>query len=134
VVAGRQPACTEACPTKATIFGDRDELLAEARSRIAAKPDFYLHEIVGEREAGGTSVLYISNVNLSFLNEGRTIGSAPLPATTKVAMGAVPFAFTGVVALCAGVTWVIERRMKLDPTKRNDGASREPLEKEGSNE
>ncbi len=114
ITAGRQPACTEACPTKATIFGDRDELLAEARARIAAKPDAYLHEIVGEREAGGTSVLYISNVNLSFLYEGRAIGNAPLPATTKVAMGAVPFAFTGVVALCAGVSWMIERRMKLE--------------------
>jgi len=134
VTVGRQPACTEACPTKATIFGDRDQLLAEARSRIAARPDLYLHEIVGEHDAGGSSVLYISNVNLAFLTEGRAIGTQAMPSTTKVAMGAVPFAFTGVVALAAGVSWVIDRRMKLDPTGRDGGASREPLAKDGRHE
>ncbi len=58
-------------------------------------------------------MLYISNVSLAFLSEGRAIGARPLPSTTKVAMGAVPFAFTFVVALAAGVSWMIERRMKL---------------------
>ena len=36
---GKQPACVEACPTQATIFGDRDELLAEAQRRLKAEPD-----------------------------------------------------------------------------------------------
>lgn len=114
LLAGRQPACTEACPTKATIFGDRDQLLAEACRRLAEKPDVYLQEVIGEREAGGTSVLYVSRVKLGVLTDYRPIGAASLPSTTSVAMGAVPFAFTGVVALAAGVSWIIERRMKLE--------------------
>jgi hypothetical protein len=47
-------------------------------------------------------------------------------------MGAVPFTFTGVVALCAGVSWVIERRMKLQPGK-HDAGSQDHKEKEGPN-
>jgi len=120
LLAGTQPACTEACPQKATIFGDRDELLAEARRRLADKPDVYLQEIVGEHEAGGTSILYISQVNLGFLSDERVIGSQPLPARTSVAMGAVPFAFTGVVAVAAGVSWVIERRIKLQKDRSDE--------------
>ena len=110
---GQQPACTEACPTKATIFGDRDQLLAEARRRIAEQPGQYLNQVWGEREGGGTSVLYVSNTSLDFLNEGRVVGPNPLPSTTSPAMHAVPFAFTGVVAVMGGVSWIIDRRMKL---------------------
>jgi formate dehydrogenase iron-sulfur subunit len=110
--AGGQPACTEACPTKATIFGDRDDLIAEAHRRIAAAPGVYQDKVWGERDLGGTSVLYISNVDLSFLAAGSPAGSTPLPETTALAMHAVPFAFTGVVAAMAGVNWIIGRRMK----------------------
>jgi len=116
---GRQPACTEACPQKATIFGDRDALLAEAHRRIAAEPGKYLDTVWGEHEVGGTSVLYISNVDLSFLTGGRSPGTKPLPATTAVAMEAVPFAFCGVLALMAGVHWVIDRRIKVPKEEAN---------------
>ena len=110
---GRQPACTEACPTKATIFGDRDQLLAEAHRRISDNPGVYVNNVWGEHDVGGSSVLYISNVDLSFLTGGKSLGTRPLPATTSLAMEAVPFTFCGVLALMGGVHWVIERRMKL---------------------
>jgi len=110
--AGGQPACTDACPTKATIFGDRDLLLAEARRRIRENPGRYVDRVWGEHEIGGTSVLYISNVDLSFLTHGIQLGSVPVPERTRAAMHAVPFAFTGVVAVMAGLNWIIDRRMK----------------------
>ncbi len=109
--AGRQPACTEACPTKATIFGDRDQLLAEAHRRISENPGAYVHNVWGEHDVGGSSVLYISNVDLSFLTGGHSPGTKALPTTTAVAMEAVPFTFCGVLAVMAGVNWVIHRRM-----------------------
>ena len=57
-------------------------------------------------------MLSISNVDLSFLAPEHPAGSAPLPETTALAMHAVPFAFTGVVAGMAGLNWIIRRRMK----------------------
>ncbi len=56
------PACAAACPTGAIRFGTRDELLAEARRRLAAEPDKYVDHIYGEKEAGGTAWLYISAI------------------------------------------------------------------------
>jgi len=111
LLAGRQPACTEACPTKATIFGDRDDLLAEAHRRIREKPELYINHVWGENEVGGSSVLYISNVDLSFLAGGESLGATPLPSTTAKAMDAVPFAFCSVMGLMAGITWIVDRRM-----------------------
>ena len=107
---GEQPGCTQACPTKATIFGERDELLAEARRRIAAEPAEYVDRVFGEHEVGGTSVLYVSSIDLGFLHVGRDLGDAPLPATTATAMGAVPFVFVGMGVLMGGLSWIIGRR------------------------
>lgn len=109
---GGQPACTESCPTRATIFGDRDELLAEAHRRIAAAPAHYIDKVWGEHDLGGTSVISISNTDLSFLAPQHPAGSAPVPQTTALAMHSVPFAFTGVVAAMAGVNWMVQRRIK----------------------
>jgi formate dehydrogenase iron-sulfur subunit len=120
LLAGSQPACTQACPTKATIFGDRDSLLAEAHRRIGANPGAYVNTVWGEHEVGGTSVLYISNVDLSFLTGGRDLGNAPVPLETAGAMNAVPFAFTGVLALMTGINWIIGRRMKLQEEKTDE--------------
>lgn len=117
---GIQPACTQACPTKATIFGDRDSLLAEAHRRIREAPGGYLDHVWGEHEVGGTSVLYVSNVDLSFLTGQRKLDDTPVPLRTASAMNAVPFAFTGVLGLMMGVNWIIGRRMKRQSEKSDD--------------
>lgn len=57
-----EPACTEVCPTEAVVFGRRDELLEQAKGRIAARPERYIDHVYGEKEAGGTNVLYLSHV------------------------------------------------------------------------
>jgi formate dehydrogenase iron-sulfur subunit len=110
--AGQRPACTEACPTKATVFGDRGRLIEEAHRRIRERPELYWPKVWGEEEVGGTSVLYVAPVDLTAVLAGRPLEEAPLPERTRAAMQAVPFAFTGVVATMAGLRWVIERRMK----------------------
>ena len=75
------PACKEACPVNATIFGERDELIAEARRRIKNDPRKYIDHIWGEHEVGGTSVLYISDIDLGFLSYGTQTGTKSLPST-----------------------------------------------------
>ena len=110
---GKLPACVEACPTEATIFGDRDELLAEAARRLKTEPKKYLPHIYGEHEVGGTSVLYISDVNLDFLNVKNPLPKEPLPERTRPAMQAVPPVAVGMTVLSGGIYWVIERRIRL---------------------
>ncbi|MBN1212561.1 MAG: 4Fe-4S dicluster domain-containing protein [candidate division Zixibacteria bacterium] len=108
---GKQPACTEACPTQATIFGKREDLIKVAHQRIKENPDLYINKVWGEHEIGGTSVLYISDIDLGFLSYQPELGTKALPRTTAPAMNAVPFAFVGMGAVMYGINWVIKRRM-----------------------
>jgi formate dehydrogenase iron-sulfur subunit len=108
-----QPACTAACPQKATIYGKRDDLLKIAHQRIEEKPDLYIHKVFGEHEVGGTSVLYLSDIDLGFLGWKKDMGDKPLPHKTWVVLNKVPGIAVGVGAMMFGVYWVIDRRMKL---------------------
>lgn len=56
------PACCEVCPRQAVIEGPYRELLAEAKRRLAEHPDRYVPHVYGEKELGGTQVLYLSHV------------------------------------------------------------------------
>jgi len=114
VITGRAPACVEACSTEATIFGDRDELLAEAHRRIAAEPGKYIDKVWGETEVGGTSVLYISDVdlNLTDLEEGIS-SEEPMPHRTTKILHKMPIAFVGMAAVMGGVHWAVRRRQEL---------------------
>ena len=115
---GEQPACTEACPEQATIFfKDRDKLIAEAHRRIKENPGRYIDRVWGEHEVGGTSVLYLSDIDLGFLSYKPDLGTAPLPNTTALAMNSVPFAFVGMGGLMYGINWIVRRRMKLQDKK-----------------
>ena len=123
IKAGNQPACTEVCPQNATIFGDRKELLRIAHGRIKEFPDKYIHKVWGENELGGTSVLYLSDIDLGFLAYGSNLTSTPMPEKTAPAMEVVPFAFLGMGGAMLGLNWIIRRRMDLKNEKRNEGKS-----------
>ena len=108
-----QPACTAACPTKATIFGERAALLAEAHARIAAEPGRYIDRVWGEHEVGGTSVLYISDVDLSTAGWPAGLRNGSYPALTQAALSTVPWTFASVGAAAFGLSWIIDRRRRL---------------------
>jgi formate dehydrogenase iron-sulfur subunit len=128
---GKQPGCTEACPTEATIFGDRDELLEEAHHRIQAEPGRYVNKVWGRKEVGGTCVLYVSDIDLDFLHVGRDVGERPMPARTNLAMNAVPFVFVGMGALMGGLYWVIERRNQAAGQQAKDEPAPDVTEDSG---
>ncbi len=109
------PACVSACPTKATVFGSRDDLIAEARRRFAVEPGRYIQHIWGESEVGGSAVLLISDVSLDFLGwQGASaLGTDPLPERTWAALSPVPVEFAGMGVLMSGLYWIIERRRRL---------------------
>ena len=76
---GRPTACTEACPVGATICGERDELIREARKTLAGKPKEYYQKIYGIREVGGTSVLYLSAVPFEQIGLNTHVPLEPVP-------------------------------------------------------
>lgn len=55
--AGMEPACVATCTTDALQFGDRDEILAKSQKATASGGYIY-----GDKEAGGTSFIVISDV------------------------------------------------------------------------
>jgi formate dehydrogenase iron-sulfur subunit len=109
---GQIPACVEACPEKALTFGTRDAMLAEAKHRQAQNPGRYLDRIFGEREAGGASVLYLSNIPLSFLAWNNNVGDRPLPELTWNSLKKVPPTIAVMGGVMTGVYWIIGRRMR----------------------
>jgi formate dehydrogenase iron-sulfur subunit len=124
VLKGEEPGCTGACPTGATIFGERQDMLDEARSRIEAEPQKYLPKIWGEKEVGGTGVLYISNIDLDFLTYGQKLSDEPMPQLTAPAMEAVPYAFIGMGVFMTGLNWIIKRRIKAEEASRGHSPSK----------
>ncbi len=90
VADGKLPACVENCPNEALTFGSHDELLRIAHERIAQNPDDYVPKIYGEREAGGTGVLYLSKVPFEELGFRTDLGEEALPELTRNFLTAVP--------------------------------------------
>jgi formate dehydrogenase iron-sulfur subunit len=122
---GKKPGCVEVCPTEATIFGERKELLAEARRRLHAEPGRYIHRIWGEHEVGGTSVLYLADIDLGFLGWKADLGNHPLPQLTWDILTKMPAVFLGIGGLLAAVYWLGERKNKIQAETREDIGSKE---------
>ena len=128
---GKIPACVEACPYDALLFGTRDDLLVEGRRRIAANADAYLPHIYGEKEAGGTSILYLSDTSLGFLGAGGEVGEGPLPSLSWASLTKVPPVVVGMASLMGGVHWIIRRRMQLAAQAAEDAENDSAPSKEG---
>lgn len=111
LAAGKEPACTEVCPTKAVKFGKRSALLAEAKERIRQNPDKYVPKVYGENDAGGTQVLYLSAVPFENLGLPDT-GDEPLPAATVTVQRAIYRGFIAPIALYALLGGVLFRNRK----------------------
>jgi len=103
------PACVKACPADCLKFGTREDMLQEAHNRISAKPEKYVDHIYGEKEAGGTSVLYLSSVPFDKLGFPE-VSNEPYPAFSKMALHAVPPAVIAVGALLASAYSFLKRR------------------------
>ena len=74
--------------------------------------------LFGEEEVGGTSVLYISDVDLDHAGWPVDLRDAPYPELTAPAMHAVPPTFVGMGALMLGLSWVLGRRRRLEEENR----------------
>jgi len=107
---GLQTACAESCPTGATKFGDREELIKEANARIAAGGGKYVNKIFGQEDVGGTSVLYLSPVPFEQMGFDNKLGDTPMPVLTMSAMSKIPNVVTVGGVMLGGVWWITKRR------------------------
>ena len=124
VEAGLQTACAEVCPTAATKFGERDELIAEAQKRLRDEPGKYYNHIYGLNEVGGTSVLLLSSVPFEEFGYQKDLSRDPLPMLTYRVLSRIPdFVPIGGILL-GGVWWITHRREEVAADER-----REELEK-----
>jgi formate dehydrogenase iron-sulfur subunit len=110
VAKGEATACASACPTGATMFGERDALLAEARARIRDNPGKYVEHVYGEQEAGGTSVLMVSGVPFEELGLRTNLPRQPLPLLTWQVLSKVPDFVALAGAFLWGISWITRRR------------------------
>lgn len=111
---GRINACAEACPAEATLAGTREEMLSEARRRIAENPAAYYPQIYGEHEVGGTNVLVLSPVPFEQLGMRVNLGNEPLPDLTWAALAKIPKVVgMGCVGLSA-IYWITHRRQEVE--------------------
>jgi formate dehydrogenase iron-sulfur subunit len=107
-----EPACVKACPSGCLKYGERDELLAEAKQRVKNHPDRYVDHIYGEHEAGGTTMLYLASVPFEQIGFPK-VQSEAFPHLSAIALGAVPPAVVGVGAALGGAYAISKRREKV---------------------
>jgi len=119
VEAGKPTACAAVCPTGATLFGERDDLIREARARIAAEPGRYVDHIYGLEEAGGTSVLVLSSMPFGQLGFRDDLPPTALPLLTWRALSKVPDVVVLGGTLLFGIHWITRRR---DLVRRVEGS------------
>jgi formate dehydrogenase iron-sulfur subunit len=121
VQAGNPTACAEICPTGATKFGERDELIAEAQQRIRDNPGKYVEYIYGVSEVGGTSVLLLSSVPFEEFGYRADLTRDPLPMYTYRVLSRIPdFVPLGGMAL-GGIWWITHRREEVAAAEGGHG-------------
>ena len=113
VAAGGKTACAEACQFGATTFGDRDELIKEARKRIDENPGTYVNHIYGLTEAGGTSVMFISNVPFEKLGFPMNLPNEPIPQLSWRVLSQIPKYSVAAGVVFFGIHWITARRTEV---------------------
>ena len=106
----------------ATTEGPLEDLIWEARTRIRQKPGAYVDHIYGLTEAGGTSVMMISNVPFDKLGLKTNLPAEPPAMRTWQVLSNIPDFVAVWATLLYGVHWITARREDVDRTgSKNNG-------------
>ncbi|WP_448601139.1 4Fe-4S dicluster domain-containing protein [Thermoflexus hugenholtzii] len=111
---GEEPWCVRTCPAGALQCGTREEILAEARARVAALKDRYPEaQVYGETQMGGLGVIIVLPA------PPETLGLPAQPQIPPLAIwkGGVQPLSLGALALSvltSGIAFFIARRRHLE--------------------
>jgi len=127
IKAGQQTACAEACPTGATKYGERDDLIKEANERLRQNPSNYVQHIYGLKEVGGTSVLLLSSVPFEEFGypPEQKVGDVALPEYTGQVMSRMPDFIPLWALILGGIYWLANRQEEVtaaEASERNGGS------------
>lgn len=110
-----EPACVKACPVGAVTIGERDQVLAQAKEKVALLKSKGLRaQIYGETELGGLHTIYL----LDDKPEVYGLPTNPQVATTSL-FGNWANALVGVGILIVAPFWLLFR-------ERHQGVSKAP--------
>lgn len=114
---GESPACVAVCPTGAMQFGDREVLLAQAQNTLA-KEAGYVKTVYGEREVGGTSWLYISDLPFEKLGFKTNLGTTALPTYSNSFLKNIPGVALVWGTVLTGLYYYTKRRAEMAKKKK----------------
>lgn len=131
---GQLPACCDVCPTGAALFGQMDDLKAEAKRRLAAKPGDnytyprgklggdrpshegkipeYQQSIYGDKELGGTQVIYLSGIPFDKLGLPTNVPDYSYSAITEGIQHTVYQWFALPFVVLSGLLFTVHRNTK----------------------
>ena len=124
IAKGKLPGCVEICPKEALTFGKRDDLIKIAKKRIRKNPDRYIDHIYGEKEMGGTSWMYISDVPFKEIGMREDLGNTPAPKLTSGALHVVPMVVALWPVFLTGMYGMTKRREKIADKEKKDAVKK----------
>ncbi len=119
VNSGQLPACVEACPIEATLYGNMGQLIEVANKRLRDNPEKYYQHIYGLEEAGGGHVLVISPVPFEQLGYVTKLPKEPMPELTMRAMEKIPSVVMVGGAFLSGMYWLTKRKNQIVKEEKN---------------
>ncbi|MCG6968964.1 MAG: hydrogenase 2 operon protein HybA, partial [Gammaproteobacteria bacterium] len=141
---GQIPACCDVCPTGASLFGPMDLIKAEAERRLAAQPgdDYvfargridgdhppyegaignYQRNLYGDKELGGTQVIYLSAVPIGKLGLPVNVPDFGYPAITEGIQHTLYKWLLLPLVVLSGLLFAIRRNTKSDDHEDSESA------------
>jgi len=113
IKSGKLTACSEACPTEATLCGDIDQLVIVAKKRLREHPEKYYQHIYGLEEVGGSHVLVLSPVPFEQLGYTSKLPKEPMPEFTMRAMEKIPPVVAVGGVFLSGMYWLTKRKNQI---------------------